>query len=59
MNVTITGATGLIGTNLVKALTARGDTVTVLSRNPAKAQEALGVEAVAWTRPPGPRPRAP
>jgi len=48
MNVTITGATGLIGTKLVAALQARGDTVTVLSRNPTKAQEALGVEAVAW-----------
>lgn len=45
MNVTLTGATGLIGTKLVAALTARGDTVTVLSRNPARASAALGVEA--------------
>ncbi len=34
MNVTITGATGLIGTKLVAALKGRGDTLTVLSRNP-------------------------
>jgi len=56
MNVTITGATGLIGTKLVKALQARGDGVTVLSRRPAKAQEALGVEAVAWDPTAGPAP---
>jgi len=56
MNVTITGATGLIGTKLVAALRARGDTVTVLSRSPAKAQEALRVEAVAWDPAAGPAP---
>ena len=56
MNVTITGATGLIGTKLVAALQARGDTVTVLSRNPSKAQEALGVEAAAWDPMAGPAP---
>jgi uncharacterized protein (TIGR01777 family) len=48
MRVTATGATGLIGTRLVNALKARGDEVTVLSRNPGKAREALGVDAVAW-----------
>ncbi|MBA2347443.1 MAG: TIGR01777 family protein [Solirubrobacterales bacterium] len=48
MNVTITGATGLIGTKLVQALKDRGDNVTVLSRSPEKATQALGVEAVAW-----------
>ncbi len=56
MNVTITGATGLIGTKLVEALKARGDTVTVLSRNPQKAGQALGVEAVAWDPAAGPAP---
>lgn len=56
MNVTITGATGLIGKKLVAALKARGDTVTVLSRNPVKAQAALGVEAVAWDPTAGPAP---
>lgn len=50
MNVTITGATGLIGTRLVKALLARGDTVTVLSRNADKARATLGgtVDAHDW-----------
>jgi uncharacterized protein (TIGR01777 family) len=48
MNVTVTGATGLIGKKLVAALKARGDTVTVLSRSPEKAEQALGVEAVRW-----------
>ncbi|WP_354697559.1 TIGR01777 family oxidoreductase [Paraconexibacter sp. AEG42_29] len=48
MNVTLTGATGLIGQRLVAALKARGDEVTVLSRNAEKATAALGVPAVAW-----------
>ncbi len=56
MNVTLTGATGLIGTKLVAALKDRGDTVTALSRNPAKAEEALGVDAVAWDSTAGPAP---
>lgn len=56
MNVTITGATGLIGTKLVHALKERGDTVTVLSRSPEKASQALGVEAVAWDPSAGPAP---
>jgi len=48
MKVTVTGATGLLGTPLVAALKARGDDVTVLSRNAQRASEQLGVEAVAW-----------
>ena len=48
MRVTITGATGRIGTRLAQRLRGRGDDVTVLSRNPGHAHEALGVEAVAW-----------
>jgi uncharacterized protein (TIGR01777 family) len=56
MNVTLTGATGLIGTKLVRALRERGDTVTVLSRSPGKAQSALGVDAVAWDPMAGPAP---
>ena len=35
MKVTITGASGLIGSKLVERLQARGDEVTTLSRNPA------------------------
>lgn len=50
MRVTLTGATGLIGTRLVAALARRGDEVTVLSRDPRRARERLGsgIEAVAW-----------
>ena len=50
MRVTVTGATGLIGSALVRELRARGDEVTVLTRNPGKARERLGsgVEALAW-----------
>src|SRR4051794_3531985 len=37
MRVTVTGASGLIGTRLVERLRARGDDVTTLSRNPTSA----------------------
>lgn len=56
MNVTITGASGLIGTRLVAALRARGDEVTVMSRNAARASGALGVPAIAWDPLTGPAP---
>jgi uncharacterized protein (TIGR01777 family) len=56
MNVTVTGATGLIGTKLVRTLRTRGDGVTVLSRSPERAQAALGVDAVAWDPSSGPAP---
>jgi uncharacterized protein len=50
MHVTVTGATGLIGRRLVAALQARGDDVTVLSRDPNRARAALrGVGAQAWS----------
>lgn len=58
MRVTITGATGRIGTRLVGALRRRGDDVTVLSRDAARAQAALGVEAVAWRPQDEPAPAA-
>jgi uncharacterized protein len=49
MRVTVTGATGLIGERLVERLRARGDEVTVLSRNPEGARARIGgVEAVGW-----------
>jgi uncharacterized protein len=41
MRVTVTGATGLIGPRLVAALRARGDEVTVLSRDPERARSRL------------------
>jgi uncharacterized protein (TIGR01777 family) len=56
MRVTITGATGLIGRRLVRELHARGDEVTVLSRNAGKAREALGAESFAWDPMAGPAP---
>ncbi len=56
MRVTVTGATGLIGARLVAELTARGDEVTVLSRDPARARAALGVDAAAWDPTTGPAP---
>lgn len=47
--ITITGATGLIGPQLVSALQARDYEVTVLTRDPARAREKLGeVEAIGW-----------
>ena len=48
MRITVTGATGLIGTKLVASLRARGDEVTVLSRRPEDARRLLGVDAVGW-----------
>jgi uncharacterized protein (TIGR01777 family) len=48
MRVTVTGATGLIGSRLVAALRERGDEVTALSRDPQRAGERLGVAAVGW-----------
>lgn len=51
MRVTVTGATGMIGPRVVASLRARGDEVTVLSRNPERAQSRLEQP----TRPPLPR----
>jgi uncharacterized protein len=54
MRVTVTGATGLVGTALVAALRERGAQVTVLSRDPERAQARLGssgqpaLEAIRW-----------
>lgn len=53
MKVLVTGATGTIGSALVRELLAGGHEVTVLSRDPARARSQLGseVEAHAWERP--------
>jgi uncharacterized protein len=48
MRVTVTGASGLIGSALLAELREHGDEVTVLSRDPSRTREALGVEAVRW-----------
>jgi uncharacterized protein len=59
MHVAVTGATGLIGKRIVNMLLARGDEVTVLSRDPLRAREALGdVDAHAWGALDGPAPVA-
>jgi len=57
--VTITGATGLIGPQLIAALRAHqgGCDVTVLTRDPERARDRLGdVEAIAWDPLSGPAP---
>ncbi len=57
MHVTITGATGLIGSLLVARLLERGDEVTVLTRDVHRASQALPkAHAIAWdpTRDPAP-----
>jgi uncharacterized protein (TIGR01777 family) len=46
MKITVTGATGLIGSRIVQDLLGRGDEVTVLSRSPERADE--GVQAFRW-----------
>ena len=52
MRVTVTGATGMIGRAVVRALVERGDSVTALSRDPDRARSALGdVHALAWPEP--------
>jgi len=58
MRVTLTGATGRIGRRLVAALQERGDEITVLSRDAARARSALGVEAHAWQPQSEPAPAA-
>ena len=49
MKAFVTGGTGFVGAHLVQALRARGDQVTCLVRNPAKAQ-ALGWSDVRLVR---------
>ncbi|MFI5003992.1 MAG: TIGR01777 family oxidoreductase [Solirubrobacterales bacterium] len=48
MRVTLTGATGLIGTTLLAGLQAEGAEITVLSRDPERAAARLGVPAERW-----------
>jgi hypothetical protein len=57
--VTVTGASGLIGSQLIAALRARGAELTVLTRDPARARELLGdVDAVRWDAAGEPAPPA-
>ena len=55
MKVLVTGGTGFIGRHLVKRLLARGDDVTVLSRNPSGATRQLpATRILAWDPMAGP-----
>jgi uncharacterized protein (TIGR01777 family) len=58
MRVTVTGATGMLGRQLVEELLGRGDEVTVLSRDTAKAKRLFGgrANATAWVDPKRERP---
>jgi len=56
MRVAVTGATGMIGAALVRALVERGDEVTALSRNAERAREALHVPAETWADPKAEQP---
>src|SRR5437762_2560787 len=53
MRVVVTGATGLIGRALAKALADRGDEVVALSRDSGRARRLLGdrVETHDWASP--------
>ena len=46
--IAITGATGLIGSALTRALIARGDTVVAFSRTPRRASILRGVTPAVW-----------
>lgn len=54
MRIVVTGATGVIGRAVCRALTARGDQVVALSRDADRARRRLGGDAAevhAWTAP--------
>jgi len=55
MKVAVSGATGTLGRELVKALERRGDTVVALTRDCGRASEILGssVQAFTWRDPKG------
>ncbi len=60
MRVTVTGATGMLGRQLVEELLDRGDEVTVLSRDADRAARLFGgrAEAATWADPKGEQPPA-
>ena len=52
-NVVVAGGTGLVGRSLVAALLGQGAQVTVLTRNPGRAQVPPGARTAAWEALPG------
>ena len=48
MQVVVTGASGLVGTALLKALRARATSVTAVSRRPAGQEQIPGVTWIGW-----------
>jgi uncharacterized protein (TIGR01777 family) len=56
MKILITGATGLIGRPLCRALTDEGHTVIALSRNPEKAGDLAAAKVFQWQAQAGPPP---
>ncbi len=60
MKVLITGATGFVGSQIVKKLIARGDQVNVLTRSVPRAAMKLGAEPdyFKWNPAKGPAPKA-
>ncbi len=58
MRVTVTGASGLIGKALVAELHQQGAEITVLSRDPSRAQTPDGVQAMRWDPMSEPAPQA-
>jgi uncharacterized protein (TIGR01777 family) len=51
MKVAVTGATGVIGRAVVRALVARGDDVVALSRDASRAELGPGVKVHTWRAP--------
>ena len=48
MNILITGGTGLIGRHLIPRLLESGHSITVVTRNPGKAQQVLDARVTLW-----------
>src|SRR5690625_4415977 len=48
MNIAIAGGTGFVGTKITEALTARGDTVYILTRSPHSNQDTENMKYVGW-----------
>jgi NAD(P)H dehydrogenase (quinone) len=54
MTTAVIGATGRVGSEIVRGVIARGDAVTALVRDPGKARRAFGEPGGLHVRPPRP-----